>query len=817
MESVWFSFITDMIDTEKYLLEVEQAPPESMTRAAGPAIAALVKKELLGHSNYNVKLGVISCISEITRITAPDTPYDDDVMKDVFSIMVGSFEKLDDMESPLFGRIVSILETVAKVRSCVVMLDLECDDLIQQMFHNFLSTVSSNHSETVITCMTTIMKLVIDESEEVQIPIAECLLQHAKTTLKETSTASFELSEKVIGECSEKLKPVFLQLLKGSPLNEYSNIVTSVCEDDSGVREYTNADPSGKDMVDDGKLSERTISDELPHESLKLDYPDQDVTQTTTVSGDATPDDNGTESVAANPKGSSNHGSDEHLQLKPSSTSESTAHSNVDTDKEALVASGVLSSETEVGIKKLSKVVSRPVDETPADSTPVMAKPRRGRPPGAKSSEKNAVRKNQSPGLKKVETTDSVGKLTKQSSKDDTKPSTRKAGEGQSSKKQQKTSLKQQKDETISKEDTAMDLSLKEMVSPKSVSKGSGRNKGQSQDNTGSKRKRSDEDEEIPRSRKNKGLDGSLVGSRIRVWWPDDKKFYKGVVDSFDTFSKRHKIAYDDGDVEVLLLRDEKWEFVNEEQEKTPDVASEISPRPRGRKGRRNSVLLEAGIAETPKSGGSDVPKKRGRPKGSSNGTPKSVISATTSKSKGKAASKNVTEIPIIGADLTTEAEKEAIPSTDKAMDDLPKEDSNTEAIPSTDKAKDDLPKEDSNTEAIPSTDKAKDDLPNEDSNNEAIPSTDKAKVDLPKEGSNKEAGGRGNDSKDETKSTEGKAKSGRKPKVAAAPASGEGSKANSVSADEEKLKETEGKAAEKEPGGSAGSTSTGKKRRRKA
>ncbi|KAL5212565.1 hypothetical protein ABZP36_023412 [Zizania latifolia] len=782
-------------DTEKYLLEVEQAPPESTTRAAGPAIAALVKKELLGHSNYNVKLGVISCISEITRITAPDTPYDDDVMKDVFSIMVGSFEKLDDMESPLFGRIVSILETVAKVRSCVVMLDLECDDLIQQMFRNFLSTVSSNHSETVITCMTTIMKLVIDESEEVQIPIAECLLQHAKTASKETSTASFELSEKVIGACSEKLKPVFLQLLEGSPLNEYSNIVTSVCEDDSDVREDTNADPSGKDMVDDGKLSERTISDELPHESLKLE---QDVTQTTAVSGDATPVDNGTESVAANPKGSSNLGSDKHLQLKPSGTSESTAHSNVDTDKEALVASGVLSSETKVGIKKSSKVVNGPVDETPADSTPGVAKPRRGRPPGAKSLEKKAAGKNQSSGLKKVkETTDSVGKSTKQSSKDDAKPSTRKAGEGQSSKKQQKTSLKQQKDETISKEDTAMDLSLKEMVSPKSVSKGSGRNKGQSQDNTGSKRKRSDEDEEIPRSRKNKGLDGSLVGSRIRVWWPDDKKFYKGVVDSFDTFSKRHKIAYDDGDVEVLLLRDEKWEFVNEEQDKTPDVASEISPRPRGRKGRRNSVLLEAGNAETPKSGGSDVPKKRGRPKGSSNGTPKSVISTTPSKSKGKAASKNVTEIPIIGSDLKTEAEKEAIPSTDKAMDDLPKEDSNNEAIPSTDKANDDLPKEDSNNEAIPSTDKAKDDLP--------------------KEGSDKEAGGRGKVSKDETKSTEGKAKPGRKPKVAAAPASGEGSKANRVSADEEKLKETEGEAAEKEPGGSAGSASTGKKRRRKA
>jgi hypothetical protein len=48
---------------------------------------------------------------------------------------------LDDIESPFFGRRTSILDTVTKVWSCVVMLDLECDDLINDMFHHFLVTV----------------------------------------------------------------------------------------------------------------------------------------------------------------------------------------------------------------------------------------------------------------------------------------------------------------------------------------------------------------------------------------------------------------------------------------------------------------------------------------------------------------------------------------------------------------------------------------------------------------------------------------------------------------------------------------------------
>ncbi|AQK43648.1 hypothetical protein ZEAMMB73_Zm00001d025386 [Zea mays] len=88
-------------EVEECLLKVEQSPPESTSNALQVATAAL----------------------------------------DVFSLIVEAFKHLDDIESPFFGRRTSIFDTVAKVRSCVVMLDLECDDLINDMFHHFLRTV----------------------------------------------------------------------------------------------------------------------------------------------------------------------------------------------------------------------------------------------------------------------------------------------------------------------------------------------------------------------------------------------------------------------------------------------------------------------------------------------------------------------------------------------------------------------------------------------------------------------------------------------------------------------------------------------------
>lgn len=52
---------------------------------------------------------------------------------------MSTFSGLSDPSGPSFGRRVAILETLAKYRSCVVMLDLECDDLVNEMFSTFFA------------------------------------------------------------------------------------------------------------------------------------------------------------------------------------------------------------------------------------------------------------------------------------------------------------------------------------------------------------------------------------------------------------------------------------------------------------------------------------------------------------------------------------------------------------------------------------------------------------------------------------------------------------------------------------------------------
>eukprot|EP00252_Welwitschia_mirabilis_P017347 TRINITY_DN3843_c0_g1_i5.p1 TRINITY_DN3843_c0_g1~~TRINITY_DN3843_c0_g1_i5.p1 ORF type:complete len:1350 (+),score=286.92 TRINITY_DN3843_c0_g1_i5:295-4344(+) len=69
--------------------------------------------------------------------------------------------------------------------------------------------------------------------------------------------------------------------------------------------------------------------------------------------------------------------------------------------------------------------------------------------------------------------------------------------------------------------------------------------------------------EKKSKSRKKKIDQEKLTGLRIKVWWPLDKQFYEGVVESYDSTRQKHRILYDDGDIEILRLDKERWELVD--------------------------------------------------------------------------------------------------------------------------------------------------------------------------------------------------------------------------------------------------------------
>ncbi|XP_010441422.1 PREDICTED: sister chromatid cohesion protein PDS5 homolog A isoform X6 [Camelina sativa] len=199
------------------LSELEQSPPPAVLKCIQPFLDAVIKPEILNHQDKDVKLLVASCISEITRITAPEAPYSDNIMKDIFQLIVSAFTGLNDVSGPSFGRRVVILETVAKYRSCVMMLDLECDDLVKEVFTTFLDVARDDHPEIVFSSMQNIMIVLLEESEDVQEHLLLILLSKlGRNRSQDVTDVARRLAMKVIEQCAPKVESDIKQFLISS-------------------------------------------------------------------------------------------------------------------------------------------------------------------------------------------------------------------------------------------------------------------------------------------------------------------------------------------------------------------------------------------------------------------------------------------------------------------------------------------------------------------------------------------------------------------------------------------------------------------------
>jgi len=74
-------FFLELQQVGNSLSKVEQSPSKSMLKALSPSLKALISDKLIKHSDVGVKVALASCLSELTRITAPDGPYNDHQMK----------------------------------------------------------------------------------------------------------------------------------------------------------------------------------------------------------------------------------------------------------------------------------------------------------------------------------------------------------------------------------------------------------------------------------------------------------------------------------------------------------------------------------------------------------------------------------------------------------------------------------------------------------------------------------------------------------------------------------------------------------------
>ncbi|KAM1088504.1 hypothetical protein ACFX19_016613 [Malus domestica] len=739
------SSVPDLLDVldrvENFLSKVEQSPTKSMQTALSPSQNALVAEELFRHSNPDVKVGVAACISEITRITAPDAPYDDEQMKEVFHLIVSSFENLHDKSSRSYAKRASILETVAKVRSCVVMLDLECDALIVEMFQHFLKAIRDYHPENVFSSMETIMTLVLEESEEVSAELLSTLLASVKNDNEDILPIGRKLGERVLESCATKLKDYLIDEVKslGIVFNDYSKVLASICqeagddteqnegrdaeqnevhdsdenvaaEEKSAIRESSNevaqvdkekaeapvspervdpaVDRSSKLVVNNGNAETGEDDSVAESNALKKEEEGNDTEdqKDPNASSNAEPDGLETEKAAeaeqipeistkeragnsdlstksTQPSDNCQADNEEDTEIQPEhkrETEDIPSSPREDPSVEAAVQSkNEKVSDVNISSKPLEKEPAAVASPSPSESLPGESRSKKaGRNKKKDSSNKGAAPSADDEPKKVTDgTSDSELKPSRRSGKkvsagvsnENKSPivveaSRKESGTTSDSEAKQKSvkkvdgntktsggsSIKQAEDKKkrgqgkVTPAKAATKSSAKdddkEMVStPKSAPKLTKDESPQEvTPKTNSKRKRASGKE---KESDDKDYGEDMVGSKIKVWWPKDRTFYEGVVASFDSAKKKHKVSYTDGDKETLNLKKERWEFVADDPDSDEEQGNDQSSHDAS-----SDVPLKKKVKKNP-----DGPTKKEK----MDTSPKVGGGASSSKSKG--------------------------------------------------------------------------------------------------------------------------------------------------------------------------------------
>ncbi|KAH3678177.1 hypothetical protein WICPIJ_008912 [Wickerhamomyces pijperi] len=101
----------------------------------------LISKKLLDHRELGVQALIACCISDILRIYAPDAPYTDRELIDIFKLFIRQFNKLSDMENGYYSQQVYLITRLAEVRSIILITDIsKANELIELVFRLFLDS-----------------------------------------------------------------------------------------------------------------------------------------------------------------------------------------------------------------------------------------------------------------------------------------------------------------------------------------------------------------------------------------------------------------------------------------------------------------------------------------------------------------------------------------------------------------------------------------------------------------------------------------------------------------------------------------------------
>lgn len=138
----------------------------------------LIHAPLLLHKDRGVKAYTACCLADILRLYAPEAPYTQHELRDIFQFFFRQLSAgFKGQDEPYYTEYFHLIESLSTVKSVVLVCDLpSADELLAEIFRDFFTIVKRDFTRKVELYMADILVALIDECNSLPSDVLEVIM-----------------------------------------------------------------------------------------------------------------------------------------------------------------------------------------------------------------------------------------------------------------------------------------------------------------------------------------------------------------------------------------------------------------------------------------------------------------------------------------------------------------------------------------------------------------------------------------------------------------------------------------------------------------
>ncbi|KAJ3999568.1 armadillo-type protein [Lentinula boryana] len=168
----------------------------------------LVNSSIMLHKDRGVKAYAACCMADVLRLYAPDAPYTQAELRDIFQFFFKQLSNnLKSSDVTYYNQYFHLLESLSTVQSVVLVCDLpNADEVILGIFRDLFAVVRRDLPKKIETFMADILVAIVNESSSLSGDVLEVIMAQFMDKNARVEQPAYRLTVNVCNQTADKLQ-----------------------------------------------------------------------------------------------------------------------------------------------------------------------------------------------------------------------------------------------------------------------------------------------------------------------------------------------------------------------------------------------------------------------------------------------------------------------------------------------------------------------------------------------------------------------------------------------------------------------------------